>query len=335
MPSPDLEMQKILERLRREPAVDYRSMPIGKARDLFEEAARPWNEDAPAVETRNLTIASPQHAMRARLYLPSGGARLHGGERFTLILYAHGGGWTFGSIDTHDGTMRRLALASGCAVLGMDYRLAPEHPFSAPLDDLMTAIAFAESGALGESIDSSRLALAGDSAGANLALAALLRRRDAGKARLLGSRLQDSRLQDSRLLGAALFYGCYLPDFATQSHASHGNGDYLLSTEGMRWYWDNFLGGEGVDTKSLAAPYHSGLAGLPPLYLSAAGLDPLRDDTVMLAEKLVKAEVDFRFDHVPGVVHGHLRMAGELSAARRSIEAAGEFLADLTKCGSS
>jgi acetyl esterase len=320
MPSPDLEMQKILERLRREPAVDYRSMPIGKARDLFEEAARPWNEDAPAVETRNLTIASPQHTMRARLYLPKGGARLHGGERFTLIIYAHGGGWTFGSIDTHDGTMRRLAQASGCAVLGMDYRLAPEHPFPAPLDDVMTAIAFAESGALGESIDGARLALAGDSAGANLALAALLRRRDAGKA---------------QLLGAALFYGCYLPDFATKSHASHGSGDYLLSTEGMRWYWDNFLGGEGVDTKSLAAPYHSDLAGLPPLYLGAAGLDPLRDDTVMLAEKLAKAEVDFRFDHVPGVVHGYLRMAGELSAARRSIEAAGGFLANLTKCGSS
>jgi acetyl esterase len=330
MPSPDLEMQKILERLRREPAVDYRSMPIGKARDLFEEAARPWNEDAPAVETRDLTIASPQYAMRARLYLPKGGARLRTEAKLALVIYAHGGGWTFGSIDTHDGTMRRLALASGCAVLGMDYRLAPEHPFPAPLDDLMTAIAFAESGALGEPIDGSRLALAGDSAGANLALAALLRRRDAGKARLLGSQLQDSRL-----LGAALFYGCYLPDFATQSHASHGNGDYLLSTEGMRWYWDNFLGGEGVDTKSLAAPYHSDLSGLPPLYLSAAGLDPLRDDTVMLAEKLVKAEADFRFDHVPGVVHGYLRMAGELSAARRSIEAAGEFLADLAKRSSS
>ncbi|MFI5015919.1 MAG: alpha/beta hydrolase [Hyphomicrobiales bacterium] len=300
-------MQPILARLRAAPAVDYRTMPMEAARKLFEETSRPWNQGGPIVPSRELRIPSSGYAMRARLYRP------RESERLPLTVFVHGGGWVFGSIDTHDGNMRRLASASSGAVLGIDYRLAPEHPFPTPLEDVLAALAYAESGALGQEVDAARLALAGDSAGANLLLAALLRRRDEGKA---------------PLRGAALFYGCYLPLFTTPSHASLGNGDYLLTTEMMRWYWRQFLGAEGFDTKSLAAPYRADLAGLPPLYLLAAGLDPLLDDTVMLAEKLARAGIDFRFDHVPGVVHGYLRMAGELSAARRSIEAAGRFLAE-------
>ena len=184
------------------------------------------------------------------------------------ILYIHGGGWTFGSIDTHDGTMRNLAEAAQRPVLGIDYRLAPEHPFPAPLDDVLTAIAFVETGGLGVPISAHDMAIAGDSAGANLALAALLARR-------------DRRLP--QLASAALFYGCYAPDFTTASHAEFGDGDYLLTSVNMRWYWTNFLGREGADTTSLAAPVRSDLSGLPPLYLSAAGLDPLRDDTLQLA----------------------------------------------------
>ena len=133
--------------------------------------------------------------MRARLYLPVEGPIV------SPILYIHGGGWTFGSIDTHDGTMRNLAEAAQRPVLGIDYRLAPEHPFPAPLDDVLTAIAFVETGGLGTPISAHDMAIAGDSAGANLALAALLARR-------------DRRLP--QLASAALFYGCYAPDFTTR-----------------------------------------------------------------------------------------------------------------------
>jgi len=92
------------------------------------------------------------------------------------------------------------------------------------------------------------------------------------------------------------------------SHAAFGGGDFLLTSVNMRWYWSNFLGGEADDTTSLAAPVRSDLADLPPLYLSAAGLDPLRDDTSRLAQRLSEAGARFRFDHVPGVVHGCLRI---------------------------
>lgn len=302
--SRDPEMQAILERIRAVPGVDYRTMPAPKARQLFEAAARPWNAGAPELpEVRELTIPKGAGPMRARLYRPSTDRSL------PVVVFVHGGGWTFGSIDTHDGTMRNLARDSACAVLGIDYRLAPEHPFPAPLDDVLAAVTFVEDGSL-EDVDPRRIALAGDSAGANLALAALLARRDAG----------------ARALVAALFYGCYAPDFSTESHGRLGDGTYLLTTEMMRWYWQNFLEPEGSDGRSLAVPLHADLSGLAPLYLNSAGLDPLLDDTTMLCGRLASAGVSFRHDHVPDVVHGFLRMTGELEAARRAIRGGAAFL---------
>jgi acetyl esterase len=302
----DPQMEAILTRLGSVPPLDYRSMPVQSAREAFEAASLPWNEGAPAMETRHMAIPLSGRTLRARLYLPAS-------TPFEAVtVFVHGGGWTFGSIDTHDGTMRRLASALGSPVLGMDYRLAPEHAFPAPLDDVLGTVGFVEEGGLGHALPAHRIAIAGDSAGANLGLAALIARREAQKA---------------SLAAGALFYGCYAPDFSTSSHTAFGAGPYLLTSANMRWYWDNFLGSLPDDSSSLAAPLHADLEGLPPLYLSAAGLDPLRDDTIMLAQRLAHVGASFRFDHVPHVVHGCLRMARELNAAQEMIGAAGSFLA--------
>jgi acetyl esterase len=301
----DPQMQMILDRLRASPGIDFKTLPIAAARQQSDAATIPWSEGAPAIPSNDLTVDVGTHQMRARLYRP-----VKAPIR-SLIIYVHGGGWTFGSIDTHDGTMRNLAVASRVPVLGIDYRLAPENPFPAPLEDVLAAIAFVEAGGIGTSLAASTLAVAGDSAGANLALAALLTRRNVGL---------------PSLASAALFYGCYAPDFTTASHAQFGGGDYLLTSVNMRWYWNNFLGPEGDHTTSLATPVTQDLCGLPPLYLSAAGLDPLRDDTFALAERLADAGVSFRCDHVPGVVHGCLRMTRELEAARRMIASGADFI---------
>lgn len=302
----DPEMATILERLRAAPSVDLKALPIAQARATFETGALPWNEGAPPIESRDLRVPTRDGDLRARLYQPP--EALEG----AVIVFVHGGGWTFGSIDTHDGTMRSLATAATCAVLGVDYRLAPEHPFPAPLDDVLATIAFVEAGGLGRRHDAADIAIAGDSAGANLALAALLARRIAG---------------DAPLAAGLLFYGCYEPDFSSESHTAFGDGEYLLTSDNMRWYWDNFLGRTNRDTALLAAPLRTDLRGLPPLYISAAGLDPLRDDTLRLAERLAAAGVTHRCDLVPGVVHGCLRMSRELKAARDMIDAAGAFAA--------
>jgi acetyl esterase len=299
------QMQAILDRMRMGPQTDFKTMPIADARRQSDAATIPWSDGAPEMTARDLIVGAGAQEMRARLYLPVEG------PTGSLILYIHGGGWTFGSIDTHDGTMRNLAKAAQRPVLGIDYRLAPEHPFPAPLEDVLTAIAHVETGGLGTPVAAHDMAIAGDSAGANLALAALLARR-------------DKRLP--QLASAALFYGCYAPEFTTASHAEFGGGDYLLTSVNMRWYWSNFLGREGADTTTLAAPVRHDLSGLPPLYLSAAGLDPLRDDTLRLAEKLAASGVSFRCDHVPGVVHGCLRMTRELDAARAMIGAGADVI---------
>ncbi|GGG48563.1 alpha/beta hydrolase [Chelatococcus composti] len=309
-PSLDPHFRPIYERMRTAPAIDYRAMPIGEARKTFEALAQPWNEGAPALAAvREFTVRTAAGQMRARLYEPAADALANG-----LVVYVHGGGWTFGSVDTHDGTMRNLAQASGCAVLGMDYRLAPEHPFPAPLDDVLAALAFAADGGLGRPVDMGRIALAGDSAGANLALAALLARRD-----------RRQTLPPT----AALFYGCYAPIFDTASHERLGDGSFFFSTAIMQWYWGNFLGPLPADTAALAAPLRASLQGLPPLYLNAAGLDPLLDDTLLLAEKLAHAGIPFRLDVFPGVVHGFLRMTRELPAAQAAIAAAATHIREV------
>jgi acetyl esterase len=306
---PDPHMEPILKRMRAAPAVDYRAMPMADARKVFEDLARPWTEPKlPIARVTELTVPAPAGPMRGRLYHPAPGMTL------PLIVFAHGGGWTFGSIDTHDVSMRHLAHHSGCAVLGFDYRLAPEHPFPAGMDDALAAIAHAESGALGADVNAGAIALAGDSAGANIALAALLTR-------------QKSR--GATIRTAALFYGCYAPIFDTDSHKNCGDGSFGLGTENMRWYWRNYLGSEPETTSSLAAPLRADLAGLPPLYLNCAGLDPLRDDTLLMCQRLADAGVRYRLDAFPGVVHGFLRMTRELPAAVEASRAAGKFLSDV------
>jgi acetyl esterase len=304
----DPHMEAILKRMRAAPAVDYRAMPIADARKLFDELARPWTEPKlPIASVRELTLPGPAGELRARLYHPRPGKKL------PVIVFAHGGGWTFGSIDTHDGGMRHLALYSGYAVLGVDYRLAPENPFPAGMDDVLAAIAFTESGALGADVDGGTIALAGDSAGANIALAALLTRLKSGGA---------------PIRTAALFYGCFAPIFDTDSHKACGDGSFGLGTAMMRWYWKNYLGSEPETTSSLAAPLRADFTGLPPLYLNCAGLDPLRDDTMLMCRRLADAGVRYQLDVFPGVVHGFLRMTRELPAAGEALQVAGIFLAN-------
>lgn len=306
---PHPEMAAILEKLRALPVVDLRALPVAEARAHFAAGQRPWlwAPDAMA-DIRDLIVPGPAGPIPARLFLPSAAPDL------PVVIFIHGGGWTFGSIETHGSSMQILAARSGCAVLGIDYRLSPETPFPGPLDDVLATYRFVEAGGLGKACDATRIALAGDSAGANLSFGAIIARRDAGLA---------------LPVTAALFYGCFAPMFETPSHARFGDGSYVLSTAMMRWYWKNFLGETGFErAPAAAAPLTTDLAGLPPLYLNAAGLDPLLDDTLMMSAKLAGAGIRHRLDIWPGVVHGFHRMARDLAPARDALAAAGAFLAE-------
>lgn len=303
------EMAEIVAEARAVPALDHRTTPLAQQRRAVEMAAAAWNTPvAPCAGVIDLEIPTPAGRLRARLYRPEAAAL----DR--VVLYAHGGGWTFGSIDTHDGVTRRLAAALRLPVLSIDYRLAPEHPHPAPMQDAMAGFAFLEAGGVGSPVRAERIVVAGDSAGAQTMLAALLARRDAGL---------------PSAAAGLLFYGCLAPDFDTDAHRAFGVDErFLLSTERMRWYWANHLG--GAAEPGLAAPLFADLAGLPPLFLDAASHDCLRDDTLRLAGRLAEAGQPHRLHVTEGVTHGYLRFARRLPAVAETLAAAAAFVAEVT-----
>lgn len=307
-----IELDPEIAAILRETAVvdlpDPTTLPIAAARAQLTTASLAWNVDLPALPLiRDLSIPGPGGAIRLRLYRPQCAGRL------PAVVYLHGGGWTFGSIATHDRLMRLLALATDAAVIGVDYRLAPEHPFPAPLEDCLAAIRRVRGHADALEIDEARIMVAGDSAGANLALASLLALRDAG---------------ERPLEGAALLYGCYCSRLDTPSHARFGDGSYRLSTAEMGWFWGNYLGSVAAG-HPLAEPLHADLSGLPPLYLMLAALDPLADDTRELARRLGAAGVPHEVREYPGTVHGFLQMTARSAAARRALADTGRAIRHL------
>jgi acetyl esterase len=287
---------------------DATTLPIASARAQLTAASLAWNVELPHLPAvADLTVPGPGGTIRLRHFRPRAGAPL------PLAVYLHGGGWTFGSVDTHDRLMRLLALAADTAVIGVDYRLAPEHPHPAPLDDCLAAIRWARAHADALEIDASGTALAGDSAGANLALASLLALRDAG---------------EPLPKAAALFYGCYAARLDTASHARFGDGSYRLSTAEMNWFWRNYLGGAPAGT-ALAEPLYADLRGLPRLFLTFAEIDPLADDTRALVQRLAAAGVAHEVREYPGLVHGFLQMTARSEASRAAMADAGRALREL------
>ncbi len=290
----------------RVPPYDPLALPVAEQRRLAAAVAAFWADglpELPRVET--LSIPGPAGPMRARLYWPAS-------QGTGAILYFHGGGWTNGDVDSHDRTMRCLARDSGLMVMGVDYRLAPEHPYPAGLDDCRAAWRWLAAEAPRLGLDPARLAVSGDSAGANLALGVCVAERDAG---------------GPVPAAGALFYGCFAPIFDTDSHRANGDGRFGLSTERMRWYWTNFVGPDHASVPAPAAPLRAALAGLPYLYLALAELDPLADDTRLLAGRLTEAGVPHDLDTWPGAVHGFLQMTRDVAIARAAVAKGAQALA--------
>jgi acetyl esterase len=280
-------------------------LSVAAARAQSEEGNRAWNQDPPALASvTELTMPGPDGPVRLRHYRPREAASL------PLVIYLHGGGFVLCSLDTHDRVMRLLALDSDAAVIGVDYRRAPEHPFPMPLDDCVAAIRWIRREAAALGVDADRLVVAGDSAGANLALASLLDLRAAG--------------ETGGIRGGALFYGCFWRRLDTPAHARFGDGSWRLGTAEMRWFWQHYLGDTAADPR--AEPLHADLRGLPPLYLTAAALDPLYDDTIELDRRLEAAGVTRQLEVYPGLVHGFMQWTPRCTAARAAVRDAGQAI---------
>lgn len=294
MTAPSKTMRAVLERLAAEDRGlgDPTLLSAQAGRALANLANLRWNEDLPPVaQSRTLMHAG----LPARLVVPENDAGTD------TILHIHGGGWAFCSAATHEGAARRLANATGAQVLTIEYGLAPEHPYPRGLDDIMAAWRVRDR--------ARRWSVAGDSAGANLALAAMLR------LHAEGGELPAQAL---------LFYGVYGADFATPSYVELADGPGLTRAK-MQRYWDWYAPAAFRDRPTVAplAADDAALAALPPLYLNAAALDPLRSDTEMLAERLRALGRDDPFDLIGGVVHGFMQMGSALPEARDAFVRAG------------
>ncbi|TSD84033.1 alpha/beta hydrolase [Mycobacterium sp. KBS0706] len=265
------------------------------------------NEHAPAVaRVEDRTLPGPAGPVAARFYDPGTA------DPSPAIVYIHGGGWVLCDLDSHDGVCRELAQRSGLKVVSIGYRLAPEHPFPAPLEDCVAAVRWLAAQGRDWGIDPGRMVIAGDSAGANLALSTLLALRDAG---------------ERPLRGAALVYGVFAPEHDTPSHLAYGGDNrYFLSTAEMEWFWGHYVPA-GTDRRTpLAAPLYADLADLPPLYLTAAEYDCLRTDSEQLAYRLAVDRRPHEFRLWRGMIHACLHMAGNVEAMRTEIDHLAAFL---------
>jgi acetyl esterase len=277
---------------------------VPAVREMYAQMSlgRPVPEVASVTEH---SVPGPVGAIPLRVYAPSAGRALPG------IVYFHGGGFVIGSLDSHDGTCRALANASGCSVVSVDYRLAPEHRFPAAPEDCYAALRFvAERGAeLG--IDPRRLALAGDSAGGNLAaVTALLARERRGP---------DLRFQ-------LLIYPVADHRFDTASYRDNAEG-YFLTAAMMRWFWGHYLERPEQGDDPLASPLRAkDLAGLPPAQVITAEYDPLRDEGEAYAARLREAGVATELLRYPGQIHGFFSLYDALDDGRAAVERAGAAL---------
>jgi acetyl esterase/lipase len=251
----------------------------------------------PLERERDLTLPGPHGQVPCRLYLPDDA------ERPPLLVFAHGGGFVQGSIPSWDAMLRELVRQSGVAALSVDYRLSPEHRFPVAFDEMVAMIRLAARDGAGLGIDPARLAVGGDSAGGNLALAAALALRDAGE-RALGFQL--------------LIYGVYSTDTESDSWQRFGRGAGLSQSQ-MRWIWETYLESPEQQRDCRAAPLLADLRGLPPAHLIVGSLDPLLDDSHCLAARLREAGVPCELTVYEGVNHGFIRYGRLIATACRAI----------------
>ncbi len=234
-------------------------------------------------------IPGPEGEIPARFYEPHG----IGLENRPLIVYFHGGGWTVGDLDTCDSVCRFLALHTPAAVLSVGYRLAPEHPFPAAVEDALAAYRWAALDNARLGIDPARIAVAGDSAGGNLAAAVSLLARDEG---------------DPSPAMQALIYPVTDVDGGQQSRDTFAKG-FLLGRADMDWFERHYLPPD-VDRADprVSVLRAADLSGLPPAYVTTAGFDPLRDEGEAYAARMREAGVEVTLRRHPGLIHGFANM---------------------------
>jgi len=285
---------------------EFNRAPYPQARRWAEEARAPWTQGGPdMLEVRNLEVPSRHGKVRVRIHRPAEG-KLPG------LVYLHGGGWTLFSIETHDRLMREYAARAGCCVIGVDYALSPEHRFPIALEQVVDVVNWlAEQGsALG--IDAERLAIGGDSAGANLSVASCLVRRDQSSIPPLCAML--------------LNYGAFAARCSADACRRYGGPEYMLGCEEMSQYWRNYMQRDEDAGHPLVCPLLASLDGLPPAFLSIAECDVLAEQSIEMAHRLKSAGVPAQSVVYAGASHSFLEAMSIAAVSNQALADASAWL---------
>ncbi len=274
-----------------------------EARAVAEAVRLQWRQGGPVMaSTEDRRIGTGPSEVRVRIHRPEGQAR----GLTPALVYLHGGGWTLFSLDTHDRVMREYAQRAGVTVVGVDYALSPEAKFPRALEQTIGVVEWLSVRGRELGIDSARLAIGGDSAGGNLAVATALRLRDAGKRTLLRAVLMSYAVVDSECSPAAV--------------ERYGGDAFMLTGEEMRQFWANYLVSTDQARDPYACPTRSDLRGLPPVFLGITECDVLAEQNLAFAKALRAAGVETEAVVYPGTTHSFLEAVSIARVAERALQ---------------
>jgi len=304
----DPQIEFVIGLVKKANAPEFWQLTPDQAREQYLLRVAKLAVKEPIFRTEDRRIPGPGSHIPIRIYTPR---EIKSGEKLPVLLWFHGGGFVIGSLDTHDSVCRMLANQADCIVVSADYRLAPEYKFPAAVEDCEAALKWLALHAVEFGADPQAIAVGGDSAGANLATVVAILARDAGH---------------PKLAFQLLIYPCAAPEPEAPSHYKFAEG-YVLSRNTITWFFRLYQRNRADSNDFRFAPLVADdLANLPPALVLVAGYDPLRDEGVDYAKRLIEAGNRVRLVNYEGMIHGFYLMGGAVDAAKRAVAESAQAL---------
>jgi len=304
----DPQIEFVIGLVKKANAPEFWQLTPDQAREQYSLRVAKLAVKEPILRTEDRRIPGPGSHIPIRIYTPR---EARPGEKLPVLLWFHGGGFVIGSIDTHDSVCRMLANQADCIVVSADYRLAPECKFPAAVEDCEAALKWVALHAVEFGADPQAIAIGGDSAGANLATVVAILARDAGH---------------PKIAFQLLIYPCAAPEPETPSHYKFAEG-YVLSRNTITWFFRLYQRSRADSNDFRFAPLIADdLANLPPALVLVAGYDPLRDEGVDYAKRLIEAGNRVRLVNYEGMIHGFILMGGAVDDAKRAVAESAQAL---------
>ncbi len=304
----DPQIETVIQLVKQANAPELWQLTPDQAREQYRLRVDKLKVREPIHRVEDRRIAGHTGTIAIRLYHPRD---VNPGERLPLLVWYHGGGFVIGDLESHDSVCRMLANGSECIVVAVDYRLAPEYKFPCAVEDCETALKWVALHAVEFGGDPARIAVGGDSAGANLATVVALLARNAAH---------------PKLAFQLLIYPCVAPEPETPSHKQFAEG-YVLTRNTITWFYQHYRrAARDLSDFRFAPLVADDLSNLPPSLVLVAGYDPLRDEGIQYAQRMIEAGNRVRLSNYEGMIHGFILMGGAVDAAKRAVAESTDML---------